>query len=130
MMKTLRALRDLMVVKGDSPDWYFAFPPIGMADKDLMEAVEARRPVEFEEVRIFYYNLLPVPDRSGKLAGFHEQSGLRCLPLYDGPAPKLCIVPTMFYRPEGVSALKVAKELVEGAERNEAANRSGLSVPR
>ncbi len=129
-MKSSRSLNELMVVKGDGPDWYFAFPPKDKEDKDIMKAVKMQMPVEFEEVRIFYYHLLPVPGPSGKLAGFHEQSGLRCLPLFDGPAPKLSIIPRMFYRPEGVHALKMAKELVETAEKNEAANRSGLSIPR
>lgn len=125
-----RSLDDLIVVKGDGPDWYFAFPPKDMKDSSIMEAVEDRMPVEFEEVRIFYYHLLPVPHPSGKLAGFHEQSGLRCLPLFDGAAPKLSIVPTMFYRPEGERALKMARELIGAAEKNEAANRSGLAIPR
>ena len=119
-MKSSRSIKDLVVVKGDGPDWYFAFPPKDKEDRDIVKAIKMQMPIEFEEVRIFYYHLLPVP----------EQSGLRCLPLFDGPVPKLGIIPKMFYRPEGVRALKMAKELLERAEVNESANRSGLAVPR
>lgn len=129
-MKSHRPLSDLVVVKGADQDWYFAFPPKDKEDNDLVKAIKMQMPMEFEEVRIFYNHLLPVPDSSGSLVGFREQSGLRCLPLYDGPVPKLGIIPKLFYKPEGVRALKMAKELIERAEKNEAANRSGLALPR
>jgi hypothetical protein len=125
----MRDIRDLVVVKGEGPDWYFAFLSENQDHRALSKAAKLRRPLELEDVRIFHHNLLPVNDRSGSFVGFQEQTGLRCLPLCDRPA-KMTLVPTAWYLAQGSTAVALATKLIEAAEKNEAANRSGLALPR
>lgn len=125
----MKDLKDLIIVKGDSTDWYFAFLQEDQDHSDVKKATIRQVPMEFEDVRIFYHNLLPVHDRSGNFIGFQEQSGLRCLPLYDGPA-KITLIPTVWYPVQGKTAKEKATKLLEVAEKNEVANRSGLALPR